>query len=94
MACCPCCDEPLVVTLAFRFKEFYCVCCGATWGFLDPNPKDPTPDLMARADELREEWVQLSKGLVTQGRAIIDAAAHQAAIDRLNKRADAEHRAA
>lgn len=48
MAMCPSCKtEPLVLTFKWPGAEFYCVVCGRTFGFLDPRPETPTPELVA-----------------------------------------------
>lgn len=54
MACCPTDGEPLVATLKFRGAEFICVVCRRTYGFMAPIPKDVTPELAARQDELQK----------------------------------------
>jgi hypothetical protein len=48
--------EPLVSTLAFYQAEFVCVVCGRTYGFLEPDGADNTPELQARYEELRARW--------------------------------------
>ena len=55
-ACCPDCGEPLVSTLEFRKKEFICVPEQRLWEFLEPVGKPETPELVARHDELREQY--------------------------------------
>jgi hypothetical protein len=52
-ACCPHCGDPLISTFRFPGAEFYCVACEATFGFLAPVGKPPTPDLEARYEELQ-----------------------------------------
>ena len=56
VATCPSCGEPLVMTLKFRGKEFICVECGRTWGFVEPTPKEETPELLDRLAELNAKW--------------------------------------
>ena len=56
MATCPSCGEPLIMTLKFPGKEFVCVGCRRTWGFLDPTPVESTPELDARYQELKAKW--------------------------------------
>lgn len=56
MACCPTDGEPLVGTLEQRGAEFLCMVCGRYFGFLSPMPKDPTPELNARYEELRARF--------------------------------------
>jgi hypothetical protein len=56
MACCPSCEEPLIMTFRFPGKEFICVECRGLWGFLDPIAKEITPELNARHDELVAKW--------------------------------------
>lgn len=41
---------PLICTLAFYKKEFWCPYCGRTYGFLDPYPVNPTDELQRRLD--------------------------------------------
>lgn len=55
-AVCPVDGEPLVSTLEFRYAEFYCVVCKNKYGFLDPHPAEPTPELDARHAELRAQY--------------------------------------
>lgn len=56
MAVCRVDGEPLVSTMAFIYKEFVCVVCGRTYGWLDPEAVDPTPELEKRGKELRGRW--------------------------------------
>ena len=56
VATCPHCSEPLIGTLRFRGYEFVCVCCERKWGFVEPVPKESTPELMARYAELKAKW--------------------------------------
>lgn len=56
VATCPACGEPLVGTLKFRGKEFICVECRRLWGFVEPTPKDATPELLERLAELKAKW--------------------------------------
>ena len=56
IATCPACGEPLVLTLKFRGKEFICIECRRLWGFVDPMPKEETPELLARLAELKARW--------------------------------------
>lgn len=53
---CPTCDVPLVATLAFRKFEFYCLDCGRHLGFLDPDGREETPELVADMDARKAEW--------------------------------------
>lgn len=48
--------EPLVSTLAFIHKEFVCVVCGRTYGFLEPASAPSTVELTERADDLRARF--------------------------------------
>lgn len=56
IATCPSCSEPLIGTFKFPGKEFICVVCRMLWGFVEPTPAESTPELLARLDELREQW--------------------------------------
>lgn len=56
VACCPDCEEPLVMTMEFRGAEFICMVCRRLFGFLSPTPKDETPELRARYDELKAQY--------------------------------------
>ena len=56
MAMCPACDEPLVSTLEFKYKEFICMGCGRKWEFLSPRAAVATPELEARQAELAEQY--------------------------------------
>jgi len=56
MAMCPCCDVPLISTMAFRRFEFYCLECGSKFGFIEPKAAKATDELEARHTELRAEW--------------------------------------
>ncbi len=56
VATCPMCGEPLVMTFKFPGKEFVCVECGRLWGFVDPVPKEETPELLTRIAELKAKW--------------------------------------
>lgn len=56
MATCPACKEPLIGTIRFPKKEFICVACRRTWGFLDPYPVEATSELKARYEELKAIW--------------------------------------
>lgn len=59
MAVCPRCqgDQPLISTLKFRGAEFICMQCRGLFGFLAPRPVKVTPELQARHDELREQFL-------------------------------------
>lgn len=56
MACCPTDGEPLVSTFERPGAEFVCAVCGRWLGFLSPTPKDSTPELEARQEELAAAW--------------------------------------
>lgn len=56
MATCPACEEPLVGTIKFPGKEFVCVACRRTWGFIEPRPAEATPELKARYKVLKAQW--------------------------------------
>lgn len=51
-ACCPRDNEPLISTIERAGAEFVCMVCGRWYGFLSPTPRDPSPELAARYDEL------------------------------------------
>lgn len=54
MAMCPRCKtEPLVFTFDRPRYEFHCVICGGWYGFLDPLPAEPTPEIETRLYELK-----------------------------------------
>lgn len=61
VATCPVDGEPLVSTFEFPKYEFICVVCDRLYGFLQPQPAQETPELMARHDELREQYVAARK---------------------------------
>lgn len=56
MACCPRDGEPLVSTFERRGAEFLCMVCGGWFGFLSPSPREATPELDARYEELRARF--------------------------------------
>ena len=56
MACCPKDGEPLMSTFRYPGAEFVCMVCGSAYGFLAPTPKEETPELKARHDELRARF--------------------------------------
>lgn len=62
MATCPACGEPLIMTLRFPGKEFICVECRRLWGFVEPTPKEETPEIRARYEELKAKWDEEVKG--------------------------------
>ena len=59
MACCPRCGEPLVSTFERAHYEFVCVACEPQtwWEFLQPVGKPETPELQARHDDLRAQYL-------------------------------------
>lgn len=67
LACCRGCGEPLIMTFAWSRYEFYCVNCGAHLGFLEPQAKEPTPELDARYEELKAEWEALGGSALLGG---------------------------
>lgn len=67
IAMCRRCQEPLVSTMMFRKAEFYCVNCGATYGYLEPVPATETPELLSRMDANRTEFENLAKGHIGDG---------------------------
>jgi hypothetical protein len=44
------------MTFKFPGKEFVCVECRRTWGFVEPTPVEKTPELEARYQELKAKW--------------------------------------
>lgn len=67
MATCHIDDEPLVMTFAFRGKEFICMSCGSRYTYFGPKPAGETPELDARHDVLKAQWEELSDGLISSG---------------------------
>lgn len=67
IATCPSCGDVLVMTMAWRRKEFVCLGCGSLWEFLEPQPADETPELLALIDVRKAEWATLSDGLLAGG---------------------------
>ena len=67
VALCPSCKDVLVATLAWRGKEFVCLSCGSLWEYLEPVAGDETPERLARMEEAKAEWIQLSDGLISGG---------------------------
>lgn len=61
------CGEPLVMTFIYRGKEFYCVQCGATYGFLGPCGAESTQTLEARMEELNATFLRLAAGIMGDG---------------------------
>jgi hypothetical protein len=68
MACCTRCEEPLISTMAFSRYEFYCLCCGNLLGFVEPDGKDETPEILARYEGLKAEWDEHAAGIMPEGR--------------------------
>jgi hypothetical protein len=56
MAICPSDGEPLISTFKYPGAEFVCMVCGGLLGFLAPTPKEVTPELQQRHDELRAKF--------------------------------------
>lgn len=67
VALCPKCRDVLVSTFAWCGKEFVCLSCGSLWEWLQPVAGDETPERLARIEESKAEWVQLSEGLISGG---------------------------
>lgn len=61
MACCTRCGEPLIGTFRFAGFEFVCICCGRLHDFLQPAPKEATPELDTRQAELQLLWAEAVK---------------------------------
>jgi hypothetical protein len=57
MATCPTCHDPLVMTFEFPGAEFICVPCDRLYGFLSPLAAESTPELEARHEELKAEYL-------------------------------------
>lgn len=92
VACCPRCGDPLVSTMAWDRFEFYCLSCGGHFGFLEPDGKPETADLLALTEARREEFRELANGALIPDhqRHIHDQDeldAHDAAVARLAARA-------
>jgi hypothetical protein len=49
-------DTPLISTFEQPGAEFYCMTCGRYFGFLDPKPATPTPELTAQYEALRARF--------------------------------------
>lgn len=91
VAMCRRCSEPLVATLAWDRAEFYCLTCGARLGFLEPDGSPETPELLARAESVRAEFLALGGADVIPDHRLGLAsdeglARHEAAIARLAAR--------
>ena len=57
IAMCPRCPgEPLVFTFEMSGYEFHCLECGGWFGFLDPRPAAPTPELNALVDQRKTAY--------------------------------------
>jgi hypothetical protein len=54
--------EPLVSTLVFSKKEFVCVVCGRTYGFMEPVAAPETPKIKRRQKTLEKKWNKLIDG--------------------------------
>jgi hypothetical protein len=67
VALCPRCSAVLVMTFAFRKKEFYCLDCGGRWEFLAPLAADETPELDAKVEATMAEFKALAAGLIGDG---------------------------
>lgn len=65
--CTRCYDQPLVMTLAFRKFEFYCIDCGGKFGFMDPASADGTDERLRKMKIIEDDFKELSKGLVPDG---------------------------
>lgn len=62
--CIVCKDEPLVMTFQFYKKEFICISCGRLYEFFGPSPRDETPELLAKMEERKQEWLDNASGLI------------------------------
>jgi hypothetical protein len=86
------CDTPLVMTMAFRGKEFYCLDCGRLYEFLEPRRLDTTPEVDAAQKAAGAEFTNLTQGdLLPTHLAEIEPDgprldAHRTALDRLHAR--------
>lgn len=56
VACCPADGEPLIFTLEYAGAEFVCAACDQKFGYLAPEPKAETPELLARLKILRAQY--------------------------------------
>lgn len=57
---CPDCHVPLVMTFLVPKQEFYCLDCGAWSAFLDPEPADETPELLADMEARKARFRELA----------------------------------
>lgn len=55
LAMCPGCKAPLIGTMHVPKEEFYCLECGRSWGFLQPD-KGGSEEDQARYQNLQAEW--------------------------------------
>jgi hypothetical protein len=62
LATCPVDGTPLIMTMAFRGAEFYCLECGGRFGWLQPHGVEPTPELEERYEKLKAEWDEHAGG--------------------------------
>lgn len=89
---CPRDRTPLIATIAFPKAEFYCLECGGHFGFLDPVPLEPTPEINKQMEALQAEWDEHVAGKIIVGDRIHYSkpdrqAEHDAAMEWLKERA-------
>lgn len=87
------CGEPLISTMAFSKYEFYCLCCGRHYGFFDPLPGTPTPELEIRMEELQAEWDEIAPALIGGGQMLDGCGQCRGGEPHLRHATDAERRA-
>lgn len=67
VATCRSCGDVLVMTFAWRGYEFVCLGCGRLETYMGPKGVDETPELLARCDARKGEWLEMSAGLLPGG---------------------------
>lgn len=72
VAMCARCGDVLVATMLYRKFEFYCVTCGAKYGYSSPWSADETPELLALLVQRRAEFETLSEGALAEGGMKLD----------------------
>lgn len=58
------CGEPLICTFLFDGYEYYCLCCGRKYGWLEPKTERETAELLARQHELEVEFAPLASDII------------------------------
>lgn len=70
--CRSCKEEPLVLTLAFRGKEFICLGCGTLYEFFGPRGEQDTPELTEKMDLRKQQWIEITAGHIPHGSSFRD----------------------